>query len=138
MKIGLVILAMLIASPVYGQVVFDEDHTWSDNFEDYRKQMKTLDQKGMNRCEDLLRSILKDIDKNVYCKIDNDCTLIAQHPFVPIVSIRADVAEEIQEMMADYDASCHSKSYVWTSNDQLFHEPKCWNNKCMVQTSPKK
>jgi hypothetical protein len=138
MRTVLVILAMLIASPVYGQVVYDENNTWSDSFEDYRKQIRSLDPDDKNRCEGLLRDILKGIDKNGYCKSDSDCTLIDQDPFVPTVSIRADVAEETREMMANYDASCHSDSYVWTNSELVIHEPRCWKRKCMVQTSLKK
>lgn len=123
----------------FGQItVKDDDGSWSQSYEDYRKHIKSLTPQARASCEKLLKEILSDLDTKNKCSTDAHCSLIGQDPFGATIPIRTEEAHNLKIKMKKFRETCDDGSSHSIGHNDIENIPVCWKNKCMVKTRFKK
>jgi hypothetical protein len=78
-----------------------------------------MPKKEKNKCEKLLKEILRDLDTKNNCSVDEDCTLMSQEPFGDTVPILKKHARGTESKMKKYNDTCVDHSIHFVPNKEL-------------------
>jgi len=130
----LTLVPLVDITPPLAMEVMKNNITWSQSYEDIRKNMKPLSPSEKSKCEKLLRELLNDLDTKNSCNSDRDCSLIDQEPFGATVPILTKDADDVIKKMKTYSDKCDNGSFHVVRDKELENIPVCWKHKCMVKT----
>lgn len=131
----LVVCCILFSS---NGLIAEEQKGWSANFELMSSHIKSTTKTEKNYCENLLKSILHDLDTLNQCNSDKECSLIDQEPFGDTVPFPTSQVTSMKARMKEYCERCNDEFFNQIINQDLINKPVCVDKKCKVSTSLKK
>lgn len=119
-------------------LIAEDDKSWTTNFELMRLHIKPATKMEKNYCENLLKSILNDLDTLNQCNNDKECSLVDQKPFGSTVPVPISQVTSMKSRMEEYCERCDDGAFHQNINQDIINKPVCVDKKCKVGTSLKK